>query len=132
MRSTCNQVDMNEWLERDLHPTQAIMCWIWSGKISCYKCWKTVQWQSIYNVTAWNIVRNNTLTSDEFRIIMSNLHLNCAEYGLQTRFNPPQTVRVLPLDFQYIYVKIVNITHCKWWNSCIGFRHTINLFVMWV
>jgi len=24
------------------------------------------------------------LTSDEFRIIANNLHLNCAEYGLET------------------------------------------------
>jgi len=24
-----------------------------------------------------------TLTSDEFRIITNNLHLNCAEYGLK-------------------------------------------------
>jgi len=28
--------------------------------------------------------------------------------------------------------KPVNMTHCKWWNSCIGIRHTSYLFWIWV
>jgi len=28
--------------------------------------------------------------------------------------------------------KPVNMTHCKWWNSCIGIRHTPYLFWIWV
>jgi len=42
------------------------------------------------------------LTSDEFRIIANNLHLNCAEYGLETWFSPTESVRVLALDIQHI------------------------------
>jgi len=42
------------------------------------------------------------LASDEIRIIANNLHLNCAEYGLQTWFNPPQRVSLLALDIQPI------------------------------
>jgi len=34
------------------------------------------------------------LTSDEFRIIRNNLHLNCAEYVLQALFNTRIIVRV--------------------------------------
>jgi len=37
------------------------------------------------------------LTSDEFRIITINLHLNCAKYGLQTWFNSPTKGRVTRL-----------------------------------
>jgi len=40
------------------------------------------------------------MTSDEFRIIANNLHLSCAEYGLQTWFNSPIKVRVT--RFTYI------------------------------
>jgi len=38
------------------------------------------------------------MQSDEIRIITNNLHHNCAEYGLQTRFTSPQESRVLSLD----------------------------------
>jgi len=34
------------------------------------------------------------LTIDEIHIIANYLHLNCAEYGLQKWFKPPQRVRV--------------------------------------
>jgi len=38
------------------------------------------------------------LTSDKIRTIASNLHLNCAEYQLQTLLTPRQRSRVLALD----------------------------------
>jgi len=72
------------------------------------------------------------LTSDEFRIITINLHLNCAEYGLQTWFNSPIKVRVTRLTYSHSVTKPVTMTHCKWWNSCIGIRHTSYLFWIWV
>jgi len=28
--------------------------------------------------------------------------------------------------------KPVNMTHCKWWSSCIVIRHTTYLFWIWV
>ena len=49
------------------------------------------------------------MTSDEFRIITNNFHRNCAEYGLQTRFNPPKRVRVRRLIYSHSNTKPVNI-----------------------
>jgi len=43
-----------------------------------------------------------TLASDAIRIITSNLHFSCAEYGLQTWFKPPQRFRLLTLDIRNI------------------------------
>jgi len=60
------------------------------------------------------------------------LHLNCAEYGLHKLFNPPQRVCVNRLTYNHSVTKPVNMTHCKWWNSCIVIRHTSYLFWRWV
>jgi len=43
------------------------------------------------------------LTSDDFRIITNNLHLNCAEYGLQTCFNTPINVLVTRLTKSFCH-----------------------------
>jgi len=40
------------------------------------------------------IVSIKSLASHEIRIITNNLHLNRAQYRLQTKLNPPQRVRV--------------------------------------
>jgi len=72
------------------------------------------------------------LTSDEIHIITNYLHLNCDEYGLQKWFNSPQSVRVMLLTYSFSDTKPDNMTHCKWWNSCIGIRHTSYLFWIWV
>jgi len=64
------------------------------------------------------------LTSVEIHIITNYLNLDCAEYGLQKCFNPPQRVRVGRLTYSHSVTKPVNMTHCKWWNSCFYIRHT--------
>jgi len=64
------------------------------------------------------------LTSVEVHIIAIYLHVNCAEYGLQKkRFNPLQSIAVKRKTSRRSVIIPVNMTHCKWWNSCIGFRH---------
>ena len=68
------------------------------------------------------------LTSDDIHITVNYLHLNCAEYGLQNLFNPPQRVRVKRLTYNHSVIKPDNITHCKLQNSCIVIRHTSYLF----
>jgi len=69
-----------------------------------------------------------TLTSDLFRINTNNLDLNCAVYGLQTCFYTPIKVRVTRITYSHSVTKPVNMTHCKWWNSCIDIRHSSYLF----
>jgi len=36
------------------------------------------------------------------------------------------------LTYNHSVTKPVNMTHCKWWNSCIIIRHTSYLFWIWV
>jgi len=36
------------------------------------------------------------------------------------------------LTFRISTTKLVNTTQCKWWSSCIGIRHTSNLFFILV
>jgi len=62
-------------------------------------------------------------TSDKVHIITNYLHLNCAEYELQKRFNPLQSIPVKRMTYRSSVIMLVSMTHCKWWNSCIGFRH---------
>jgi len=72
------------------------------------------------------------LTSVEIHIITNYLHLDCAEYELQKCFNPPHRVRVGRLTHSHSVTKPVNMTHCKWWNSCLYIRHASYLFWIWV
>jgi len=60
------------------------------------------------------------------------LHHNCAEYGLQKLFNPPQRVRDKRLTYNHSVTKPVNMTLCKWWHSCATIGHTFYLFWIWV
>jgi len=58
--------------------------------------------------------RSKLLTSDEVHIITNYLHLNCAEYGLQKRFNPLQSVPVKRMTYRHTVIMPVNMTYCKW------------------
>ena len=62
-------------------------------------------------------------------IITNYLHLNSAEYGLQKWFIPSQRMHVLSA-WHTLWQSL--LTHCKWWNSCIGIRHTSYLIWIWV
>jgi len=72
-----------------------------------------------------NLTRNKIFTSEEIRIITTNLHLNCAEDGLQTWLTPPQGC---PTDTN----KACNMSHSKSFNSCNAIRHTSYLFLILV
>jgi len=90
---------MNKWRKHDLHRIK-LFC-----TKNIFETFRAISVETcltatLYHLTALKIVRIKTLTSDEFRIITNNLHLNCAEYGLQTRFNPPKRVRVKRLQIQ--------------------------------
>jgi len=61
------------------------------------------------------------LTSEDVHIIANVI---CAEYGLKKkRFNPLQSIPVKRKTYRRSVIMPVNMTHCKWWNLCIGFRH---------
>jgi len=63
------------------------------------------------------------LTSEEIYKITNNLNLNLAENGLQTWLTPPIRSRVFAIDntAHLFRIKAVNMTRCKWWNSCLVF-----------
>ena len=60
------------------------------------------------------------------------MHLNSAEYGIQTSFNPPQAVRVLAPDIQDSYDKACY--HLSLQVMILVYRHihTSNLFLIWI
>ena len=53
------------------------------------------------------------LTSEEVHIIANYLQLNCAEYGLQKRFNPLQSMPVKRMTYHRSVIMPINMTHCK-------------------
>jgi len=122
MRSTCRQGVLNKWLKRDFHQLNQFCA------ENCHETFraKTVEiWQMAINLQR-NCIENcldQDLTSDEIQIITNYLHLNCAEYGLQEWFNPLQCLPFKRLTYRHSVIKNVNLNHCKWWNSCISFRH---------
>jgi len=121
----------NKWLKHDLH--QLKLFWTENSyETFRAKSVETCLTATLYHLTALKFVRIKTLASDEFRIITNNLHLNYAEYGLQTWFHPPKRVLVKGLRYSYSMTKSVNMTNSKRWNSCIGNRHTSYLFGKWV
>jgi len=63
------------------------------------------------------------LRNEEVHIVMNYLQHNCAEYGLQKRFNPLQSITVKRMTYRRSVIMPVIMIHCKWWISCIGFRH---------
>ena len=61
------------------------------------------------------------LTSDEIHLIANDLHLNCAEYGLQKWFNPPQRVRVKRFTYSHSVTKTyhdsLQVMKFVYWHS---------------